>query len=63
VTRGPELQEGRSHLPRNSCPRCGNGKYHVPGGRSYKRAAGSKNAIFFKDEAAARKAGYERAKR
>jgi endonuclease G len=38
-------------------------KYHLPGGRGSARARKSKNAIFFQDEGAAKKAGYARAKR
>jgi endonuclease G len=37
-------------------------KYHVPGGRHYETAKKSKNAVYFKDEADAKKAGYTRAK-
>jgi endonuclease G len=37
--------------------------YHVAGGRGYERAKKSKNAVFFRSEADAKKAGYEAAKR
>jgi endonuclease G len=37
--------------------------FHVPGGAGYERAKGSANAIFFKDQEAAQKAGYRKAKR
>jgi endonuclease G len=37
-------------------------KYHVPGGRHYEMAKKSKNAVFFKNEEDAKKAGYTHAK-
>jgi hypothetical protein len=37
-------------------------KYHVPSGRHYAMAKKSKNAVYFKNEADAKKAGYTRAK-
>jgi endonuclease G len=37
-------------------------KYHLPGGRHYETAKKSKNAVFFKNEADAKKAGYTAAK-
>ena len=38
-------------------------KYHLPGSRGYKTARTSKNAVFFKTETDAKKAGYTAAKR
>src|SRR5262249_50068174 len=37
--------------------------YHIPGGASYAQMKDSKNAVFFKDAEAARKAGYREAKK
>jgi endonuclease G len=38
-------------------------KYHLPGGRYYESSKTSKNAVFFRTEADAKKAGYEASKR
>jgi endonuclease G len=58
---------GTGTLPRFE-PGCviGNTKskiFHIPSGASYEKAKKSPNAIFFKDAAAARKAGYKQAKK
>jgi micrococcal nuclease len=38
-------------------------KYHLPGGRYYESGKKSKNAVFFRTEEDAKKAGYTAAKR